>query len=321
MAKKIDLNGGTNDDVVITPELDDVDTIVDNTDSIISQNAQAGTTVLGLSAAELSNPDNIMVHIADDQAPIVVLFGPTTCGKTISLIRLTRFLVKYGYTVSPIKSFRPSHDSHYAKMCEDYNILVNSPNAAVGTNMISFMLVEVLDKTGKRVCQILEAPGEYYYSPENPNRAFPSYVHTILNSSNRKIWVYMLEPNWKDPHDRIGYVNKIRDLKTNMRAHDKAIFLYNKVDETKFVISPGQVNLNLVIADIKQMYPGIFVPFMNQNPITKLFKKYNCTLVPFSNGAFPNGTDASGNTVKKFIQGVDEYPRLLWSNILKLVRG
>ena len=320
MAKKVDLNGGNTNDVAPVTEID-LDDVDITTDEIDAHPVESAPSVKGLSASELSNPDNIMVHIADAQAPIVVLFGPTTCGKTISLIRLTRYLVKNGYSVRPIKSFRPSHDTHYAKMCDGYNTLVNSDNAAVGTNMISFMLVEVLDKTGKRICQILEAPGEYYYSPAEPDKPFPAYVHAILNSNNRKIWVYMLEPNWKDPQDRAGYVDKIKLLKTNMRARDKAIFLYNKVDQTQFVQSPGHVNLNLVITDVRQMYPGIFVPFMNQNPITKWFKKYNCSLVPFSNGAFPVGSDATGGAVKKFIQGVDEYPRMLWQNILKLVRG
>ena len=60
--------------------------------------------VRGLSHTELGNPDNIMVTIADQRIPIVVLFGPPTCGKTMTLIRLTRYLQKDGYKVSPVRS-------------------------------------------------------------------------------------------------------------------------------------------------------------------------------------------------------------------------
>lgn len=278
-------------------------------------------SVHGLDQEELNDPNSITVTIADPRVPIVVLFGPTECGKTMTLIRLTRFLQKYGYRVGPIKSFRPSSDTHYAKMCEGYNELVHSSNAAQGTEMISFMLVEVLDKSSRRVCQILEAPGEYYFNPKKPNEPFPAYVNTIINSENRKIWVYMVEPDWKDPSDRSGYVSRLQKLKTMMRPQDKGIFLYNKVDKSNFVISPGAVNLPGVKDDISNMYPGIFTPFVNQNPITKWFKPYLCDLVPFSNGTFTVATKNDGASYLTYQQGVDEYPRMLWNTIMKRIRG
>ena len=315
MAKKIDLTdshiNGETATVPVSPEM--------NFDTNIYSSPEG--EIGGLSDAELSNPDNIMVTIADQNVPIVVLFGPTTCGKTMTLIRLTRYLQKYGYKVSPVRSFRPASDSHYTKMCDGYNEMVHSPNAAQGTQHISFMLVEVLDNNGRRVCQILEAPGEYYFNPKRPNQNFPSYIHSIINSNNRKIWIFMVEPDWMDQADRSAYVERIKKLKTNMRPHDKAVFLYNKVDKSPYVISPGNVNIPLIINDISNMYPGIFVPFTNMNPITRWFRQYNCSLVPFSNGAFTEGTTNEGDITLKFVQGVDEYPRILWHSIMKLIRG
>lgn len=315
MAKKIDLGGTFNNEPeIIEPEYKD---------NIYSSPIEEskGKGIKGLSEAELSDPNNIIVTISDQNIPIVVLFGPAECGKTMTLIRLTRFLQKNGYRVSPIRSFRPSRDTHYAAMCNSYNELVHSPNAAEGTEHISFMLVGVLDKNGRSICQILEAPGELYFKPEEPNRDFPSYVHSILGSPNRKIWIYMVEPDWKDLSDRSNYVERIKKLKPDMKPHDRAVFLYNKVDKTPYVISPGRVNLELIKNDISNMYPGIFVPFINQNPVTKIFRKYNCSLVPFSNGAFTKGTTSEGEVVQKYIQGVDDYPGILWKTIMKLVRG
>ena len=271
--------------------------------------------VHGLNQEEIMNPNSIVVTIADQDVPIVVLFGPTECGKTMTLIRITRFLQKYNYRVSPIRSFRPSADAHYVQMCEGYNELVHSSNAAQGTQMISFMLVEVLDKSGRRICQILEAPGEYYYNPKKPDNNFPAYVNTIINSNNRKIWIYMVEP------DRSGYVTRLQKLKTMMRPQDKAIFLYNKVDKSNFVIAPGRVNMSGIKNDVENMYPGIFTPFVNLNPITKIFKPYLCDLVPFSNGSFTKASKADGTVYLTYQQGVDEYPQMLWNAIMKMIKG
>ena len=277
--------------------------------------------VNGLNQDELKDPNSIVVTIADQAVPIIVLFGPTECGKTMTLIRMTRFLQKYGYRVSPIPSFRPAEDAHYAHMCESYNELVGSSNAAEGTQMISFMLVEVLDRNGKRICQILEAPGEYYYNPKKQNEPFPAYVNTIIQSENRKIWIFMVEPNWKNASDRNGYVSKLRDLKKNMRSQDRAIFLYNKVDKSNFVIAPGRVNMPGIKNDVANMYPGIFTPFVNLSPITKWFKPYLCDLVPFSNGTFTKAQKADGTVFLTYQQGVDEYPQMLWNVIMKRIRG
>lgn len=312
MAKEFNL-GGAEEETIQTPE-ESVST-PDNNPVI----PEAG--IHGLSKAETTDPNSIVVTIADQEAPIVVLFGPTECGKTMTLTRMTRFLQKYDYRVAPIRSFRPSTDTHYQQICENFNELVHSSSAAQGTEMISFMLVEVLDNNGRRICQILEAPGEYYFDPKNPNEEFPSYVNTIINSNNRKIWLFMVEPDWKDPSERCAYVNRIQNLKTKMRSQDKAIFLYNKVDKSNFVVSPGHVNLNSIKNDTSNMYPGIFTPFTNVNPLTKFFKPYMCDLVPFSNGSFTKATKADGTDYLTYQQGVDEYPQLLWNTILKRIRG
>ena len=318
MAKKFDLDGTSVENV--TPEAPmQIESPTVETPFVNVEDPE--DAVHGLNQEEIKDPNSIVVSIADQAVPIIVLFGPTECGKTMTLIRMTRFLQKYGYRVSPIRSFRPSADAHYAQMCECYNELVHSSNAAEGTQMISFMLVEVLDKNGRRICQILEAPGEYYYNPKKPGNDFPAYVQTIIHSNNRKIWIYMVEPDWKDPSDRSGYVSKLQKLKTMMRPQDRAIFLYNKVDKSNFVISPGHVNMPGIKNDIENMYPGIFTPFVNLNPITKWFKPYLCDLVPFSNGSFTRASKADGTAYLTYQQGVDEYPQMLWNYIMKRIRG
>jgi hypothetical protein len=269
----------------------------------------------GLSAIEMNDPNNISVTIADPNSPLIILFGPPACGKTMTLVRLTRYLQNQGYTIAPIKTFRPSTDTNYKEMCENFNEMINSDNAAKSTDRISFMLVEVI-KNGNRLCQILEAPGEYYFNPKKPNNPFPNYVNTIINSGNRKIWSILVEPDWENEIDRRNYVSKITGLKQRMRMSDKVIFIYNKIDKTNFVRSVGNINIVSAIKEVENTYSNIFVPFLNQNPITKLFKKYNCEFVPFQTGDYTQAIN--GLTYQ---EGPDEYCNSLWSTLFKNIKG
>ena len=194
-----------------------------------SEDSDVPSYQLGLSAQELNDPAKIVVTIADKQTPVVVLFGSPSCGKTMTLVRLSRYLHSLGYTVDPVRSFRPAFDSHYAEMCDTFSRTVNSDEAAESTRFMNFMLV-IVRKDGRPVCQILEAPGEYYFNPKNPGMQFPPYVQAIISATNRKIWGIMLEPDWMNASDRANYVDRIRMVNRNRRSYDRAIFIYNKID-------------------------------------------------------------------------------------------
>lgn len=298
-----EINDGGNDIKIENVGIEDNADIVPNTPA-------------GLSTEELNDPNNIRVTISDPKTPIVVLYGPPSCGKTMTLVRMTRYLQSQGYSVVPDKTFRPTYDSNYRQLCENFDQMINSNQAATSTTNISFMLVKVL-KNGKPVCQILEAPGEYYFSPDAPNRQYPTYVHTIIQSVNRKVWAIMVEPDWNDSIPRANYVSRIRNLKTMMSSRDKVIFVYNKIDLTPFVYGVGQVNTSEAIRNIQNLYPNIFVPFENKNPITKYITKYNCEFVPFMTGNYAE-TMTGGFA---YIEGHYIYAQKLWQAMLKLING
>lgn len=299
----------------ITAEMSEINNISQTNE--IKPTAQKEPQIMGLSEEEIRDPNAISITIADKSNPIIVLFGPPSCGKTMTLVRLTRYLRTIGFNVEPITSFRPSADAHYAKMCNDFPAMIGSSDAANSTKNISFMMVRVLDNVGRVKCQILEAPGEYYYNPDDttePNVEFPRYVNAIKNCANRKIWCYMVEPNWKFADQAHNYVAKIHKLKRNMRPADSAIFIFNKIDLTPFVISPGEVNMKSARKEVEDLYPGIFAPFLSRGVFGT---SDNFILTPFHTGDYSKKISGGYS----FQEGPDEYPKKLWETILKLVRG
>lgn len=274
----------------------------------------------GLNLEEQTDANKIKVTIADRNSPLVVLFGPPSCGKTMTLVRLTRYLQSKGYTVEPDKSFRPAYDKTYKDICVNFDSMINADDAAKSTSHISFMLVKVLYQ-GKTLCQILEGPGEYYFNPTSPKAEFPKYVNAIINSNNRKIWAIMVEPdstnNRMDEEARRNYVNKVHRLKTKIKQRDKIMFVFNKIDETPFVIGPGNIKYGLALQHTDYLYPNIFVPFKNVNPITKWIWPYNFDFIAFQTGDFSQAADGTYT----FEEGHDVYPMKLWNIIQKRIRG
>lgn len=274
----------------------------------------------GMSEAELLDPNKIKVEIADHKTPLVVFFGPPSCGKTMTLIRLTRYLRGQGYTVEPITSFRPSYDTNYKEMCAEFDQMIGSEDAARSTTKINFMLVQVSFQ-GKPLCQILEAPGEHYFSPNTPKTKFPKYINAIINCNNRKIWAIMVEPDKTNAsmgtEARRAYANKISDLKVKMRARDKVIFVFNKIDESQFVIDPENIKYGYAKRYIENLYPNIFSKFVNTNPITRWWHPCNFDFVAFQTGDFSETADGT----LSFEQGADIYPKQMWKIICKRLKG
>lgn len=270
----------------------------------------------GLSGEELHDVNKIRITISDSAAPVIVLFGPASCGKTMTMVRLARYLQGQGYQLIPDRTFRPNYDQNYKTLCDNFSSIVNSDDAASRTDNISFLLVKVI-KNGKTICQILEGPGELYFDPSKANQDWPTYVHYLLNNTQlRKIFIPFVEPNFGDAETRRNYVSTLNQLKMNTDKQ-KYVFLYNKIDLTPFVIAPGKVHINHAIHQVAADYPDIFARFKNSNPITSLWRPNNFDFVPFQTGTYTK--PASGSLV--YIQGSDRYPQILWETLLNCIRG
>ena len=300
-------------DLKTTPKEEVVEPTIESSPST---NNDPVSAIHGLSEEEINDVNKIRITISDTAAPVIVLFGPASCGKTMTMVRLSRYLQGLDYQLIPDRSFRPSYDQNYKNLCDNFSNIVNSDNAASRTDNISFMLVKVV-KNGRTVCQILEGPGELYFDPNKATQEWPTYVHYLLNNTNlRKVFLPFVEPNFGEEETRRNYVSTLNQLKMNTDKQ-KYVFLYNKIDMTPFVISPGKVHLNHALHQVEVDYPGIFTKFRNVNPITSLWRPNNFDFVPFQTGTYTR--PAFGSLV--YIQGSDRYPQVLWDTLLKCIRG
>jgi len=306
MGKKFDLTSDIENPI---PTIDDV---VNTSFDVIPPK----TTDYGLTEEEEKDPNKITVSITDP-SPVVVLFGAGSSGKTMTLVRLTRYLLRNGYQVEPDRVFRPSNSQRYQERCDTFINNVNSDFAPGATGTLNFMLIKVMNKYGEPICQILEAPGEHYFNAKFPKEMFPVYINNICTIDNPKTWVFIVEKDWETPKVRADYAQKIIDMESQIEGKDKIIFTCHKADKHRSLISGGVPNVPQFFKEIKNQYAGIFDKYRNRNPITGMFRKYNFDFVVFSSGLFNKTTDG-GET---YIPSNNKYPAVLWKAILKSVKG
>lgn len=279
----------------------------------------------------LTDPNKIKVTITDASAPIIILFGAGASGKTMTLVRLTRWLLANGYQVEPDRNFRASDSAEYEYMCNIFMDTVNSDYAADRTHQCNFMLIKVRNRYGEPICQILEAPGEHYFDYKNPQRPFPPYINTIRNSANPKTWMFIVEKDWipeQEKNDasnsemdfakiRRNYAEKVLAMQGQIRPDDRVIFTCHKADKHPGLFYAGRPNTAQFFKEVKEQYPGIFTRYENKNPISRLWRKYNFDFVIFSAGNF-NDTYEGGQF---YTESPNQYPAALWKSIMKTVKG
>lgn len=261
------------------------------------------------------------IKIGDKTAPIIMLFGPPTSGKSMTLVRLARYLRKQGYTVKADLTFKS--DDGYRTRCDQFHSNLNTKEALQGNALNEFLLVKVIHH-GKTICQILEAPGEHYFDPKNPEktsaREFRPYLtEMIVSLPNRKIWAFITEAEW-NVHAEVksAYVERIRSCKNMlMKPTDKVVILYNKVDQKEELFEDGKIHLGWAEKAMRDEYEVLHKVFKNNNLITSLWRPYNYHFVPFITGHY---TKVVGGG-KKYTESEEKYPRNLWESIMKCIRG
>ena len=264
---------------------------------------------------------NLDLIYVSNPSPLVVLFGPATSGKTMALIRLSRLLINMGYLIVPDRSFRP--DNHvYNEACDHFEKLLFSNYAAWCTSGAETLLVKVIDRKGEVVCQLLDAPGPFFFDPNIPQEPWHKSIDYIRNIQNKRVWLYFVEEGWCDGETRTRYAQRIKQHVFDSSRADKSVFVFSKVDNINYLRNRnrlGEVNMPPeLFKAIGYQYPDIFTPFENKPPL-KWFKQYNCRFVPFSSGFFHKGRDENGCVYQHYIESHNVYPEQLWKAILKSV--
>lgn len=261
------------------------------------------------------------IKIGDKRAPIIMLFGPPTSGKSMTLVRLARYLRKQGYTVKADPTFKS--DNTYKARCDQFHKNLNTTEALQGNALNEFLMVKVINH-GTTVCQILEAPGEHYFNPKKPDevsaRNFRPYLTEIIrNLPNRKIWVFITEAEW-NVHASVkdSYVARIRGCKHQLlKPTDRVVMLYNKVDQKEELFEDGHLHVSSAENAMKDEYEGLAAVFKNTNPVTSLWRRFNYRFVPFCTGYY---TKQVGGKYK-YNESEEHYPRLLWAGLMECIKG
>ena len=257
------------------------------------------------------------ITIADKRTPIVMLFGPRSSGKSMTLVRLSRYLRDCGYTIKVDKTFKS--DAKYKEKCEKFLKDLDTKEALSGNAFTDFLLVKVI-KQGTTICQFLEAPGEHYFDPKDVSKEnFPKYMKEIIKPlNNRKIWAFITEAEW-DVNNSIkkSYVRRIQNCKKHfIKQYDRVIIMYNKIDQKDELFDDSHLHIKSAEKTMREEYEGIEQIFPNPNPITRLWRPFNYRFVPFCTGYY-----TLSNSKLDYTESEKLYPELLWKALMKCIKG
>lgn len=264
------------------------------------------------------------IRIGDRQAPVIILFGTPASGKSMTLVRLARYLRKVkGLTVAADRTFK-SGDS-YVELCNQFEKHLNTRTALPSTKDDEFLMVKIYEN-GRLVAHILEAPGEHFFKPLSPKEMHISgqinmrpYLTKIIDQiPNRRIWAFLLQAQWGfDGKNYDAFVDTIRTCKDRfIQPTDRTILLYNQVDVLNHLFKNARIMPKQAELAMRGEYSGIDGIFKNTNPITSLWKDFTYSFVPFSTGTY-----SMEKGEKVYTESKDYFPEMLWETLKKCIKG
>ena len=256
------------------------------------------------------------VRIADDKTPLVLFLGAAYSGKSVTLIRLIRFLEARCFKAVPDINFRPS-EPFYQSWCNEFRKYVfERRETPPGHTIGDALLIKIFNPTGQIKAQIIDIPGEAFFpAQQNIIRYFIPYIEWIFNRPNKKIWVFFVEQNWfQNEMERNIFTQRINATHRFMSPKDKVVFLFNKTDKLINQYDRyGKPIKELFFSNIMQEYPGIFSDYQNFGLRRLCFGKYNFQSLCFSAGNFIKTKE--GREI--WINNGDGYCLKLWKAISK----
>lgn len=242
--------------------------------------------------------------------PLVIPFGPREIGKTVTILRLAKYINLYD--IRPNENFR--RDPIYPSTIAAFEkALLDSHFAPAATGDTNVLLLDVIYHGGK-FCQILEAPGEHFFDLNDPRRAYPAYLNQILNSSYRKVFLFFFELNMLTSDEaRRNYADRIARLilERISATRDSVVIVCNKCDLQTFFRSGRPIEAEFRNVLYNGSTFGRLIDLLRERGFGRI------SFVPFSAGNFTN--DGTGRVA--FTLSPDVYPQKLWQAIHEVVQG
>jgi len=264
---------------------------------------------------ELVDPESLTVNIPRSDLPIFMPFRYCCAGGTMLIRRLCVYLRDIGYEVNVVRDFLNWKD--YQKAAEFYESSFDSLEAAPGNSIRDQYLIEVC-KNKRSICYILDMSGELQAQFPNENRNPVPFFMQIVCGDNPIIWGIIIENEIGHHNCNVDYYCKaIANTKKFMKPFDKTIVIFNKIDETPFMLSPCSVDQKDAYNYARKRYPDFFNLFKTTNVFQKLVRPYNCDFVTFSSGYYYMHTH---NNLRYYANSNNCFPMTLWEHILKFCK-
>lgn len=256
------------------------------------------------------------ICIADQRTPLVVFFGPSAAGKMMAIKRLSLYLETFGCHIVPDFLLIPPEDKQYERRCANFMEFVHSEKYINFGAQPRILLAKVLNHRGMPICQLLKLPGDSCFDIDFVNEDYPQYFNYIINSPNKKIWVFFLDDYTM--MYRNAFTSRALRLMKMISHHDEMVFLRSKVDTRReYYNQSGVTNMSLIANEIYGNYPALtdFAYHFLKSKTSWMIKFFprKCDLVAFSAGSFHITPEHS----EIYTQGVDLYPEQLWRVIKK----
>ena len=128
--QKVVSSASKKDDVATTETTSEpIATATEDIDEDDITNSDESTSEPNATTTEDIDEDDIT--ISDKSSPIVLLFGPMSSGKSMTLVRLSRYLRDKGFIIKTDKNFKS--DSKYKEKCDEFMANLDTKSALPGT--------------------------------------------------------------------------------------------------------------------------------------------------------------------------------------------
>ena len=248
------------------------------------------------------NINDFNITISDKRTPIVMFVGPPKCGKTSTILRLTKHLNKNGFTIEPDMTFR--NDELYEMACSSFMSMASRNQIPPATSVQDSILLQIKNR-GFKFFQMMDTPGSFYTQNHNTNE-FTLQFYNVLISPNPIIWIFMIEPT--PNHYSQEYIKRIKFILSNRPKSDISILLLNKIDQTDLASSQKTANEKKLRLFISEKQPEIIDIFANKTIGISRIKPLKCTILPFQTGVYEHN----------YVFPADEkYVQELWSLLVQ----